>query len=313
MSERCERSRANVLGENTCFREDVCIHTNKIYDTCRDKDCLEDVRCFFTACDQELVDRAISVKCRNAEIIWVLCDVEEVPFNNGCFSCDLTFFIRANCEVFTGFGRPTEVNGLCIFNKRIILFGSEGNAKIFQSKFREDEFDIQMSRNSNLPTCVVECVDPIPLAAKLVENCCCNDDHRGPRGFSSNGDNTLDLSSVPESICKMFGAPLVVDGERQECRLSLGLFSIVRLERDTQIVVPATAFCVPEKQCVEADEENPCGLFDQIRFPINEFFPPEKNECMGDCLGACAGNDVRGVGNNACGCGRDNSGCGCGR
>ena len=34
-----------------CVREAVCIHTNKIFDSCRDKDCLEDLRLFFTERD----------------------------------------------------------------------------------------------------------------------------------------------------------------------------------------------------------------------------------------------------------------------
>lgn len=58
------------------FREAVCIHTDKIYDQCRDKDCLTDLRVYLTPSGQELVNRSINVKIRKAEIIWVYSDVE---------------------------------------------------------------------------------------------------------------------------------------------------------------------------------------------------------------------------------------------
>ena len=33
--------------QDSCgIREAVCIHTKKIYDSCRDKDCIEDLRVF---------------------------------------------------------------------------------------------------------------------------------------------------------------------------------------------------------------------------------------------------------------------------
>lgn len=70
---------SNCGSENSCdtnFREAVCIHTDKIYDSCRDKDCLENIRVYFTACGQEIIDKAISVKCTKAEVIWVFTDVD---------------------------------------------------------------------------------------------------------------------------------------------------------------------------------------------------------------------------------------------
>lgn len=56
--------------------ETVCIHTDKIYDSCRDKDCIEDARVFLTSCGQEIIDRAVNVKCRKSEIIWVFTEVD---------------------------------------------------------------------------------------------------------------------------------------------------------------------------------------------------------------------------------------------
>ena len=62
--------------------------------------------------------------------------------------------------------------------------------------------------------------------------------------------------------------------------LTIGLFSIVSLEREIQMMVPVYDFCVPEKECVSASADDPCQLFQKIRFPVNEFFPPkQENDC----------------------------------
>lgn len=64
----------------TDFREAVCVHTDKIYDSCRDKDCLENVRVYLTGCGQDVVDKAINVKCTKAEIIWVFTDMDRSKY-----------------------------------------------------------------------------------------------------------------------------------------------------------------------------------------------------------------------------------------
>ena len=61
---------------NDDFRDGVCIHTDKVYDSCRERDCLEDLRVILTRSGQELVDKSINVKVKKAEIIWVYTDVD---------------------------------------------------------------------------------------------------------------------------------------------------------------------------------------------------------------------------------------------
>lgn len=248
------------------FKEAVCIHTDKVYDSCRDKDCLENIRVYLTAQDQCVVDRAINVKCTKAEVIWVFSDIEAVPFNRGFYSIDLKYFFRVTLAVFTGVGRPCEITGLATFDKKVILFGSEGSAKIFASNYKEDAFDAQTWQKTNMPSAIIEVVDPIALGAKIVEsrdNCCsCDDD--------------FDLSSVPESVCRVFDDNLILGGEQKRVYISIGLFSIIKLERRVQLLIPAYDFCVPQKECIGATDDNPCDLFERISFPVDEFFPPER-------------------------------------
>ena len=49
------------------FRDTVCIDCNKIMDSCRDKDCLEDLKVFLTDYSQEIVDRSTNIRCKDAE------------------------------------------------------------------------------------------------------------------------------------------------------------------------------------------------------------------------------------------------------
>ena len=45
---------------DACLREAVCVHTRKIFDSCRDKDCAEDLRFYPAQGCQEVIDKAIS-------------------------------------------------------------------------------------------------------------------------------------------------------------------------------------------------------------------------------------------------------------
>ena len=48
-----------------------------------------------------------------------------------------------------------------------------------------------------------------------------------------------------------------------------------RLERDTQLLIPAYDYCMPDKACQGSTEDDPCSMFSRIHFPIDEFFPPD--------------------------------------
>ena len=152
-------------------REAVCIHTHKIFDSCRDKDCVEDLRFYPTASAQEVLSACQMVRGGTAELLYVYTDVEPVTFNRGFYSIDMRFFYRVTLQVGTGTPRCTEAEGLCVFDKRVILFGSEGSAKIFSSDTVLDDLDIPGCRRSNLPTAVVEAVDPIVLDARAEDRC----------------------------------------------------------------------------------------------------------------------------------------------
>ena len=248
------------------IREAVCIHTKKIFDSCKDKDCIEDLRVYPTRGCQEVIDRAVSVKAGCAELLYAYIDVEPVTFNRGFYTVDVRYFYRITADAFVGAARPVEITGLAVFDKRVILFGSEGSAKVFTSTGKNCGSDVQGLPATTAPTAVVESVDPIILGMKLVEVCQCR-----------HNDNCCE---IPPAVCACFPEELVTGGDVHRLFVTLGQFSIIRLERDTQLLMPAYDYCMPEKDCdcgCDCRQEDPCELFRKVQFPVGEFFPP--NHC----------------------------------
>lgn len=260
--------------DNSCAtdcKEAVCIDAGRVYDSCSDKDCLEDIRVFFTERDQMIIDHAVSVRTRKVEVITTYIDVEALPFNRGYYSCDLTFFFEVQIEVFSGHSTPcTTVCGVCVFQKKVILYGSEGNVKVFHSQYREDGCDHQDIPTRNVPRCIVQIADPVILSARLVESCdCCKCD--------------CCCCSIPEGICTRYGGHFCDDTDGKIVYVTIGIFTIVQLVRNVQMLVPVYDFCMPSRECSVPTSDNPCDLFRKMCFPVDEFFPPKEENRGCDC------------------------------
>ena len=260
-----EKIMPGPIKESCDFREAVCIHTKKIFDSCRDKDCIEDLRFYPCLPCQEVLSRAASVKGGSAELLHTYINVEPVSFNRGFYTVDMRFFYRVTLSAYCTSARPIEVEGLCVFDKRVILFGSEGSAHIFSSHTRLEGLDRQQMAQNNMPIAVVEAVDPIVLDAKIVECCqprCCD----------------CDICEIPACVCQCFSSDLTMGEDSRRVFVTLGQFSIVRLERDSQLLIPVFDYCLPDKECSCGcgccPSEDPCELFKSINFPVSEFFPP---------------------------------------
>lgn len=241
------------------------------------------MRVYLTRCSQEIVDRALSVKAGTAELLYAYIDVEPVSFNRGFYTVDVRYFYRVTADAFVGAARPVEVVGLAVFDKRTILFGSEGTARIFTSCVGEG-LDTQTIPKNNAPCAVVEAVDPLILSMKLVDLCECRPCDCGCG---------CGCSDIPCSISSCFPDELVMDGAVHRLYVTLGQFSIIRLERDTQLLTPVYDYCMPEKDCSCGDcpQDDPCEIFRQVKFPVDEFFPPN-----GAVERGCNYRDVRGCG-----------------
>lgn len=262
MPERCCR-------DSGC-KEAVCVDAGRVYDSCADKDCAENMQIYFTDRDQMLIDHAISVRPKSAEVLTTCIDVEALPFNRGYYSCDLTFYFEVTLEVFSGHNMPcTTVCGIAMFSKKVILFGGEGGVKVFRSEFCPEHHDRQEMPTRNMPRCAVQVAEPVVLSAQLVDAC----DNRCCCGC---------CGSIPESVQRRFGGCFADSREGKTVLVTLGVFTIVQLIRNVQMLMPVYDFCMPSKECTP-NSESPCDLFRKMTFPVDEFFPPkcEKGNACG--------------------------------
>ena len=94
------------------------------------------------------------------------------------------------------------------------------------------------------------------------------------------------VCQIPGAIRGQFDEELVLSGDKHRLFVTLGQFSIIRLERDAQLVVPVLEYSIPCKECCDGPgcSEDPCELFSRIPFPEEQFSPrncDRENTCEG--------------------------------
>ena len=150
----------------------------------------------------------------------------------------------------------------------MILFGSEGKIKIFKSLDVSHPFPVcdrcndgcgSLVEQDNLPIIKVEVAEPLVLNTRVKRvhekhHCGCDDE----RGEAS-----------------------AIIGPQKRVVVTLGIFSIIKLVRLVQLLIPAFNFCYPNKECIASTDDNPCDIFDTIDFPLDQFFPPQKFDFPG--------------------------------
>ena len=94
---------------SAAVREAVCIHTRKIFDSCRDKDCIEDLRFYPKLQCVDIINRALSVKGGSAKLLYVYVDVEPVSFNRGFYTVDMRFFYHVTLQAYLSCPVPVTV------------------------------------------------------------------------------------------------------------------------------------------------------------------------------------------------------------
>ncbi len=239
------------------IKEAVCINASRIYDSCSDKDCLEDLPVLLTKPGQCVIDKATNVRLNNVNVCNVSICLQQVPFNKGFYAVDMTFYFDVSLDVYMAPNAlPMPVKGLSVFSKRAVLFGSDGNVKVFSSECSDGVGECASNQTRNCPKAVVQIAEPIPLSAKLIDH------HFTPPT----------PPRIPEAIMRRYGGEFSPVEADKHVLVSMGIFTIVQLERNVQMLIPAYDFCIPHKECVSSSED-PCELFSSIDFPTNEFFP----------------------------------------
>ena len=266
MSDHCANT---VLCNPADLHQAFSIHTRKITDSCRDKDCIEDLRVWLTRGSQGILDKAATAKVRCADLINTYIEVEPVAFDRNHYCVDVTFFYRIVADAIVGSCRPVSLHGVAVFSKRAVLCGEDSKAHVFTSDTTCG--DVLNGFGANRPTAVVEVLDPMVLSSCVRDVCDCH----------CKDNQTV---QIPAAVCRLFDDELVMTGENRRLFVTLGQFSIIRLERDVQLVVPVLDYAMPTKECCDSPgcAEDPCEMFSRIPFPTSQF-SPKNCDCPDSC------------------------------
>ena len=252
-------NRNTAFGSCNDNRGMVCIDTKRVLDCCRDRDCFEDSRVYLTTFGEEVLAAATNIRAKSARILWTYVGVDEVPFNCGFYRITIKYYISVEFEACLGIGKSQSFFGLTTLEKDVILFGGEGDITSYSSDTNAGycSFGDAKTVSTNAPVAVVEVVDPIVLGYKVKDcTCVC-------------GNECIEL---PDCVRNCFEGDLVNTNTTQRLYVSIGLFSVVRIERPAQLLVQATDYSVPDKECFASDaNDNPCDLFRTMSFPVSRF------------------------------------------
>ena len=244
--------------KNNTFSDAVCVEAMRVVDSCSSQDCLEDLLVNVDTQTQTALNSASHVKIPCAEVIDATFAVDAVPFNKGFYSVDITYTFRLEMEITPceeGEAATTAI-GSARFNKKVILFGSEGNTKSFRSDENNGPVINGCDCCSTLPIASVSVVDPIVLGTKFICNPCqpaqiCGHDCNDSQGCQDDP---------------------VFDPTNRQVKVTLGLFSMIKLERPVPVLIPVYDYSIPLKEC-SSNTDSPCEVFEKISFPTDEFFP----------------------------------------
>lgn len=256
--------------ETACNHEnhhvkDECIIAFKVYDSCRQQDCLDmaqvglarAAKCgTFCGTSYEAGELIVppplatgvfinNIKVKKVNVI----SKNESQFQRGFWDIELEYIIEYKL-VFKGTGGAEicRIPAQSTFIKTVSLFGSEATNTTIST-----DLGYYGTNSLNLdadPFVFVES-KAVALKAQLFFSRCC-----------------------PES------QPDTADG----VRVHIGLFTIIKLYRIVNLSVKSNGFCIPE-ECEDTGSTDPCDFFNGLDFPLDFFAPPQKPEFLAGISG----------------------------
>lgn len=286
----------SLCGRNGSIECGTCICTDKIFDAVKIKECLEDLKVHLTLEGQDAVDRANNIRAKSAEILKACISVSEVAFNRGYYSVSIRYYFRITFEACIPGGRAVEFQGIAVYDKNLVLFGGEGGVSMFTSDVTGESFcecNNILDGTVNTPKAVLEVASPVVLDVKVAEKsynygccCCCCD-------------------QIPEYIVNCVNGELTDDNGTKNLYITLGIFSIVRMQRPACLMIHASDYCIPDKDSGALGDStaSPCDIFNNMCFPVSEFCPPAPPCCHDTSIKPCKPNgNVQGSTTGNCGC-----------
>ena len=250
----------------------TCIDVSKIYDSAKDKECIEDLRVYLGPEGQELIDNATNIRSKCAEVLWASIDVSDVAFNKGYYSVSIRYYFRLCFEACV-MGRAREFCGIAVYDKQIIMYGGDGNVSIFTSNTISSDICASLPPEAftnsvaNTPKVQLEVASPIVLSVKLADRnwhcgtCCCP------------------IEQIPENLCQCCGCtPMPSDMGAKCLYVTLGLFSLIKIERPVSLLIDRAEYCIPsrESSVLSDTTSDPCEIFKNMAFPTCDFYPASR-------------------------------------
>lgn len=278
----------SVCGNNKI--KDECLIAFKVYDSCRQQNCLDSgivgparaANCT-TYCGNTVQQGEIIVPPTNAAGVAVSdLKVERVVivsknpsnFKLGYWDIDLKYVFSYTLS-FKNVNGDTlcTVDAQSVYNKMVTLFGSATTESAISTDLLSSS-GTTIDLNAD-PFVWVESKG-VALKVELgYNNSCCN---------AGADDENADV-----------------------VRITIGLFTIIKLYRIVNLVVSSKGFCIPN--VCEDSANDPCDAFDDLDFPMDTFAPPQKPEFLAGISNNIPAED------NDDDCDHDkncNCGCGCG-
>lgn len=275
----------------------ACIIAQKIFDQCRIQKCLTSdilgparaARNNGNGCNDMLCEGDIIVPpCNAADVTIRDLELDRIeilrkrpnPLQEGCWDVELKYVFNYTLEFRRADGCFIgDIHATNMYNLRVTLFGStESDVTTATDQFT--------CGDSNGGPFVVAEGKAVALAAELrYPNSCCD---------PCRPHNSCDCGSPFGGGDAALGAPVAVN-------VTIGLFTIVKLFRTVNMVVHSLGRCMPESCTSTATNNDPCGNFENIRFPLDMFSPSaEARSCCG--FGPVFGNADCDEDNHSCGC-----------
>jgi len=234
-----------------------CIIALKVYDICRQQECLTP-EIIGPARAAENLTMDVDEYIQGGEIITppegaaavsierlrikkiIIVDKEPSPFRNGYWDVDVKFVFTYKLVFRCANGdEMISVRANSIYNQRFSLFGSIGQDLVIGT----DLFNNNDKAINAEPFVWIE-AKAVALAAEI-----------GYRRHKCEAN------------------------EKRPCdvKVTIGLFSIIKLCRIVNLSVESKGFCIP-KECEDVSPIEPCEFFDNLDFPMDVFAPPQKPE-----------------------------------
>ena len=133
----------------------VCVETNRILDSCRDRDCYENVKVFLTDLGQEVIEHTTQVRVKDACIAWTYIGIDPVQFNRGFYTIHIRFYVKLIFEACVCAGHSREFDGIAAEQHHLLfqhgnaveLGGLRPRRTAYADAGLEDELDVEADVN----------------------------------------------------------------------------------------------------------------------------------------------------------------------